>query len=377
MPEDLPGVPLNVPIVQTANFRFDRADVFADAINERIEGWVYTRLGNPTTAAFEHAMAELEGGERAVAFGSGMAAISGAVMACVQSGDHVVSSKAIYGGTNDLFGQYLPRWGVEVTYVDTNDLDAVRAAMQPNTRIVYTETIGNPTLRVPDISGVAEIAHSGGALLLIDSTFASPYLCRPLEWGADLSIHSATKYLSGHADTIAGVVVGPQALVHPVNQTLHVLGGALAPLNSFLLLRGLKTLSLRMDRACSTAGRIAEFLVNHPAIERVHYPGLPSHPDHELAARQLAAPGGVVAFEVRGGLEPAARFQERLQLIALAASLGECHTLVTHPATITHRQYSRAEREAAGITDGFVRLSAGLEDPADLIADITQALGGG
>jgi len=376
LPDDLPGVPLNVPIVQTANFRFDRAEVFADAINERIEGWVYTRLGNPTTAAFEHAMAELEGGERAVAFGSGMAAISGAVMSRVQAGDHIVSSKAIYGGTSDLFRQYLPRWGVEVVYVDTNDLDAVRAALRPTTKVVYTETIGNPTLRVPDIAALAEAAHAGGALLMIDSTFASPYLCRPLEWGADVCLHSATKYISGHADTIAGVVVGSAALMHPVAQTLHVLGGALAPLNAFLLLRGLKTLSLRMDRACATALRLAEFLAGHPAIERVHYPGLASHPDHELAARQLTGAGGVVAFEVAGGLEPAARFQDRLQLISLAASLGECHTLVTHPATVTHRQYSRAEREAAGITDGFVRLSAGLEDPEDLIADIAQALAG-
>jgi methionine-gamma-lyase len=376
MPEGLPGEPLNVPIVQTANFRFDSAEVYADVINERAEGYVYTRLGNPTVAAFESAMADLESGERAVAFASGMAAISSAVIAHVQAGDHVVSSEAIYGGTHGLMTGYLPRWGVEVTYVDTNDLGAVRAAMRSNTKVVYSETIGNPTLRVPDIAALSEIAHAGGALFMIDNTFASPYLCRPLEHGADVSIHSATKYISGHADTIAGVVIGSQALMAPVVKALHVIGGALAPLNAFLLLRGLKTLAVRMDRACSTAQRTAEFLAGHPKVACVHYPGLPSHPDRAIVARQLSGAGGMVAFEVAGGLEPAAKFQDRLELIAIAASLGECHTLVTHPASTTHRQYSKAEREAAGIADGFVRLSAGMEDPEDLIADIARALEG-
>ncbi|MBM3475129.1 MAG: aminotransferase class I/II-fold pyridoxal phosphate-dependent enzyme [Armatimonadetes bacterium] len=370
----LPGEPLNVPIVQTANFRFDRADVYAEVINERAEGWVYTRLGNPTVAAFESAIAELEGGERAVAFASGMAAISSAVIAHVQAGDHVVSSKAIYGGTHGLMSGYLPRWGVEVTYVDTNDLEAVRAAMRPGTKLLYTETIGNPTLRVPDIAALGDIAHAAGALMMIDNTFASPYLCRPLELGADVSIHSATKYISGHADTIAGVVIGSAEGMAPVTKTLHVIGGALAPLNAFLLLRGLKTLALRMERACATAQRIAEFLCEHPKIECVHYPGLSSHPDRDLVTRQLDGSGGMIAFEVAGGLEPAAKFQDSLKLIAIAASLGECHTLVSHPASTTHRQYSKADRKAAGITDGFVRLSVGLEDPEDLIADIAQAL---
>jgi len=370
----LPGGPLNVPIVQTANFRFDRADVYAEVINERAEGWVYTRLGNPTVAAFESAIAELEGGERAVAFASGMAAISSAVIAHVQAGDHVVSSKAIYGGTHGLMSGYLPRWGVEVTYVDTNDLEAVRAAMRPGTKLLYTETIGNPTLRVPDIAALGDIAHAAGALMMIDNTFASPYLCRPLELGADVSIHSATKYISGHADTIAGVVIGSAEGMAPVTKTLHVIGGALAPLNAFLLLRGLKTLALRMERACATAQRIAEFLCEHPKIECVHYPGLSSHPDRDLVTRQLDGSGGMIAFEVAGGLEPAAKFQDSLKLIAIAASLGECHTLVSHPASTTHRQYSKADRKAAGITDGFVRLSVGLEDPEDLIADIAQAL---
>jgi methionine-gamma-lyase len=374
MAGELPGEPLNVPIVQTANFRFDRAEVYAEVINERAEGWVYTRLGNPTVAAFENAMAQLEGGERAVAFASGMAAISSAVIAHVQAGDHVISSKAIYGGTHGLMTSYLPRWGVEVTYVDTNDLEAVRAAMRPNTKVLYTETVGNPTLRVPDIGALSEIAHAAGALLMIDNTFASPYLCRPLELGADVSIHSATKYISGHADTIAGVVIGSAERMAPVAKSLHVIGGALAPLNAFLVLRGLKTLALRMDRACATAQQIAKSLAAHPKIERVHYPGLPSHADQDLIARQLDGPGGMIAFEVADGMEPAARFQDSLKLIAIAASLGECHTLVTHPASTTHRQYSKAEREAAGITDGFVRLSVGLEDSDDLIADIEQAL---
>lgn len=373
--EGLPGTPLNVPIVQTANFAFDSAGVYADVINERMAGYSYTRLGNPTVAAFEKAMAELEGGEIAVGFGSGMAAISAAVLAHVSAGDHVLSSAAIYGGTNSLLSKYLPRWGVEVTYVDTNDLEAVASAMRPTTQILYTETIGNPTLRVPDIAALGDLARAAGALLVIDNTFATPYLCRPLGLGADISIHSATKYISGHADTIAGVVIGSSAHMAPVVKALHVMGGALAPLNAFLLCRGLKTLHLRVERACETAEQIAGLLEGHPKVERTHFPGLPSHPDHDLAQKQLGAPGGMVAFEVAGGLDAAARFQDALETIALAPSLGECHTLVTHPASTTHRQLSPEERAASGISDGFVRLSAGLEDTDDLLADIEQALG--
>jgi methionine-gamma-lyase len=372
--EGRPGTPLNVPIVQTANFAFDSAEVYADVINERMAGYSYTRLGNPTVAAFEKTMAELEGGQMAVGFGSGMAAISAAILAHVSAGDHVLSSAAIYGGTKSLFGKYLPRWGVEVTHVDTNHLQAVASAIRPETRIVYTETIGNPTLRVPDIHALADLAHEAGALLTIDNTFATPYLCRPLELGADISIHSATKYISGHADTIAGVVIGPSEQMAPVAKALHVMGGALAPLNAFLLCRGLKTLHLRVERACATARRVAELLEGHPKVERTHYPGLPSHPDHHLARIQLIAAGGMVAFEVAGGLQAAAKFQDSLKIVVLAPSLGECHTLVTHPASTTHRQLSPEERAASGITDGFVRLSAGLEDPDDLMVDIAQAL---
>jgi methionine-gamma-lyase len=371
--EGLPGTPMNVPIVQTANFSFESAEVYADVINERAEGYSYTRLGNPTVAAFEKAMAGLEGGEVAVAFASGMAAISAAIVGHVSAG-HIVSSAAIYGGTKSLLSKYLPGWGVDVSYVDTNDLDAVRAAICPETRLVYTETIGNPTLRVPDMAALSELAHEAGALFTIDNTFATPYLCRPIELGADISIHSATKYISGHADTIAGAVIGSTDCMAPVGKALHVIGGALAPLNAFLLCRGLKTLHLRVDRACETAQRIAEMLEAHPKVARTHYPGLPSHPDHGLAQKQLEAPGGMVAFEVAGGLEAAAKFQDSLEVVALAASLGECHTLVTHPASTTHRQFSTEERAKSGITDGFVRLSAGLEDPDDLLADIQQAL---
>jgi methionine-gamma-lyase len=339
-----------------------------------VPGYSYTRLGNPTVATFERAMAELEGGEAAVAFASGMAAIAAAVMAHVRAGDHVVSSRAIYGGTNELLNHVLPAWGAEVTYVDTNDLDAVRAALRPQTRVVYTETIGNPTLRVPDLAALSALAHDAGALFLIDNTFASPYLCRPREWGADLVIESATKYLSGHADTLAGVVAGSTERTAPVRKMAHVVGGVLAPFSAFLLCRGLKTLALRMDRTCDTAARIAEYLAGDPRVACVHYPGLASHPDHDLARRQLRAPGGMVAFELAGGFEAAARFQDALRVITPAASLGECHTLVTHPASTTHRQYSREERAASGLTDGFVRLSAGLEDVEDLIADLEQAL---
>ncbi|MGQ9732448.1 MAG: trans-sulfuration enzyme family protein [Candidatus Zipacnadales bacterium] len=374
--EDLPGVPLNVPIVQTANFRFESAEMYAEVINEQRPGYTYTRLGNPTLATFERAMAALEGGEHAVAFASGMAAISATIMAYVRAGNHIVTSKTIYGGTSSLFHHYLPKWEVDVSYVDTRDLEAVQAALRCETALLYTETLGNPTLHVPDLVALAEIAHRAGALLVVDNTFATPYLCRPLGLGADLTIHSATKYISGHADTLGGVVIGCERAIAPVAKALHVLGGALAPFNAFLLCRGLKTLTLRLDRACETAQRIATFLEQHPQIERVYYPGLTSHPDHQIATRQLTAPGAMLAFEVAGGLKSAVRFQERLRLIAIAPSLGECHTLVTHPASTTHRQYSPEERAAAGIAEGLVRLSVGLEEAADLLADLEQALEG-
>jgi len=372
--ESLPGRPVNVPIYQTANFEFDSADEYADVINEHRPGYVYTRLDNPTTAAFCHALALLEGGEAAWALASGMAAIHAAFAAQVSAGQHVVCTEAVYGGTHGLLTAVLPRFGVETTYVDIRDLSVVRAALRAQSRIIYAETICNPTLQVPDLAALAELAHQAGCLLLVDNTFATPYLCNPLGLGADLVIHSATKYLGGHADAIGGVVVGSAELVDAVRRLTIDVGGILGPLDAFLLIRGLKTLSLRVERACATALQLAQHLEGRPGVECVLYPGLPSHPQYELARQVLRAGGGVLGFEVAGSVEGGRRVLDALRLIRRAPSLGECHTLATHAASTTHRQYTREERERAGITDGFIRLAVGLEDPEDLLEDLEQAL---
>jgi len=372
--EDVPGRPVNVPIYQTANFGFESADEYAEVINEQRPGFVYTRLDNPTTAAFCAAMALLEGGEAAWAFGSGMAAIHAAFAAHISAGQHVVCTQAVYGGTYGLLTTVLARFGVEATYTEFSDLAAVRAALRPETRLVYAETICNPTLEVPDLAALAQVAHEAGCLLLVDNTFATPYLCNPLTLGVDLVIHSATKYIGGHADAIGGVVVGAAGLVDAVRRLTIDVGGILAPLEAFLLIRGLKTLPLRVERACATALHLARWLEGRAGIERVLYPGLPSHPQYALAQRVLRAGGGVLGFEASGGVDEGKRVLDALRLIRRAPSLGECHTLATHAASTTHRQYTPEERKRAGIADGFIRLAVGLEDPEDLIEDLEQAL---
>jgi methionine-gamma-lyase len=303
-----------------------------------------------------------------------MAAVHLVVLGLCRAGDRVVSGGAVYGGTRGLLAEVMPRYGVETTFVDATDLPAVEAAMHPDTRLLFAETIGNPTLDVPDLPRLAEVAHAAGAALVVDNTFASPYFCRPLEWGADLVIHSATKYLGGHADVIAGVVIGSRERIDALRHLTIDVGGIAAPLTAWLLLRGLKTLAVRMDRQAASAGQVASVLEAHEAVERVFHPALPSHPQYDTAQRLLAGAGGMIAFEVRGGVAAGQRFQDALRLCVRAASLGECHTLVTHPASTTHRQYTPKQRRAVGITDGLIRLSIGLEDVEDIIADLRQAL---
>ncbi|HLF40011.1 MAG TPA: aminotransferase class I/II-fold pyridoxal phosphate-dependent enzyme [Acidimicrobiia bacterium] len=367
--------PASVALYQTSTFRFPSSDAFADVINDRRPGYTYSRgYGNPTVDAFEAAIADLEGTEAAFGFASGMAAIHGVVTDLARAGDRIVTSRELYGGTHSLFTAVVPRYGIEVTWVDPHDLDAVAAAL-PGARLFYCETIANPVATVADLAALAERCRAAGVPAVVDNTFASPYLCNPAALGFDYVIHSATKYVGGHHDLVGGVVCLPAERRTTLRHTAIDTGGTMAPLEAWLSIRGLATLGLRMERHSRTAQALAEHLEAHPAVERVHYPGLPSHPHHDVARRQLPRGfGGMLAVEVKGGLEAGVRVCDALELAWIAASLGGIHTLVAHAASTTHRQLSPAERAAAGIGEGLIRVSTGLEDADDVIADFDQAL---
>jgi cystathionine beta-lyase/cystathionine gamma-synthase len=364
----------SMPIFQSSTFRFETNEEFAKAIRFDGPGYVYSRgYGNPTVDAFQSAIADLEGTESAIGFSSGMAAISSSFLTLARSGSRIVAGTALYGGTVSMLRSVLPRFGVETTFVDPTDLDAVRVAL-PGADLFYCETIVNPTTTVPDLAALAELCHDAGVPSAVDNTFASPYLCNPAALGFDVTLHSATKYLGGHADLIGGVACTSEELFERLRATLIDLGGAMPPLEAWLCLRGLATLSLRMEHHSASAARLAEALEAHRAVARVHYPGLPSHPQHELARRQLRTFGGTLAFEVTGGLEAGSRVAEALELGWIGGSLGSVMTLVAHPASTTHRQVDPDARRAAGIGDGLLRVAVGLEDPDDLIEDFTRAL---
>jgi methionine-gamma-lyase len=365
----------SVPIYQTSTFRFETSDDFAETNNFRRPGYTYTRgYGNPTLLAFERVMAELEGTETALSFASGMAAIHTVATTLAQRGDTVVASSQLYGGTYSLFAHVLPRYGVEVRFVDGHDLDAVCAAL-PGSAFFYVETIANPNVGVCDLEALGSIAAEAGVPTVVDNTFASPYLCNPAAFGFDYMVHAATKYIGGHNDLIGGVVCTSEERMAGLRSTVIETGGTMAPLEAWLSMRGLSTLELRMERHCRSALELATWLEAQDKVEKVHYPGLPSHPQHELARKQLPRGfGGMVAFEVVGGVEGGQRFGDALELIWLAASLGGIHTLVCHPASTTHRQLDAEARRAAGIADGLIRLSVGLEAVVDLVEDIERAL---
>lgn len=379
--------PIGVPVWRTASFALSSAKEYADLWGDEQEDYSYTRIDNPTSDAFAQAVAALEGAglDREVVgqpFGSGMAAITAVLMAFTDSGSHVIAPAAVYGGTYALLANVLRRFGVQTDFVDTTDLDAVRAALRPNTRVVWAETLANPTTAVADLPALAGIAHDAGALLVVDSTFASPAVCRPLEHGADLTVHSATKFIGGHTDATGGAVVGPPELLDPVRSVRIDIGGMLAPDEAFLLRRGLATLPLRVGRQCATARLFAAAIDEHPAVARVDYPGLDSHPGHVLARTLFdAGPegtryGAVVTVTPHGGREAGTAFADGLRLGLVAPSLGGTHTQVSHIASTTHRQLDDAALAAAGIGPGAVRLSIGLEDPDDLLEDTAQALDG-
>ena len=377
--------PLGTPVYRTAAFAFESSAEYAAVLGDAVPGYTYSRIDNPTVDAFAAAVAALESADlpepaTAQAFASGMAAISGVFLALARTGTHVVAPAATYGGSYSLLRNVLSRFGVETDFVDLTDLKQVRAALRPATRVVYAETLANPTTAVADLPALAEIAAAAGALLVVDSTLAPPVVCRPLEHGADLVLHSATKYIGGHSDVTGGVVTGRPELISRIRAVRIDTGSSLAPDEAFLLRRGLETLPVRMRRQCSTAMVFAATLARHPAVARVDYPGLDSHPGHEVARRLFdAGPegtrfGAIVTVTPHGGREAGMAFADRLRIAQIATSLGGTHTKVSHAASTTHRQLDSAALAAAGIDPGAVRFSIGLEDAEDLVEDARSSL---
>lgn len=365
------------PIYLTSTFAFPTAEYGAACFAGEEDGHFYTRISNPTLALLEARMATLENGEASIAFSSGMGAIATTFWTLLRPGDELIVSRTLYGCTFALLHHGIGEFGIKVKHVDMTDMQALEAAISPATRMIYFETPANPNMQLVDIAAVARVAHAHPDItVVIDNTYCTPYLQRPLESGADVVVHSATKYLSGHSDITAGIVVTSQALASRIRlQGLKDLTGAvLSPHDAYLLMRGLKTLALRMDRHCSSAQVIAQYLENHPAVKSVSYPGLPSFAHYELAKFQMRQPGGMIAFELKGGLEAGRHFMNALQLISRAVSLGGAESLAQHPASMTHSAYTREERARHDISEGLVRLAIGLEDVEDLLADVEQAL---
>ena len=395
-----------LPIYQTTSFVFDSADHAASLFNLQTFGNVYSRLSNPTVAALEERVAALEGGRAAVASASGMAAEAMALMTILQAGDHVVAAGALYGGSVTMLAVNLRKFGIETSFVDAAQPEAFAAAMRPNTRAVFAESLGNPSLLVLDIAAVAAVAHAHGVPLVIDNTVPSPFLCNPLAHGADIVVHSATKYLGGHGTTLGGVVVEggkfrwdngkfpgmtePSSGYHGVKfyetfgdfgfsmrcrmESLRVFGAALSPMSAWQILQGVETLPLRMERHCSNALAVAKFLNSHPAVNWVNYPGLPNHPQHGLLTRQMRGASGLLAFGVKGGVANGVKFIESAQFMSHLVNIGDTRTLISHPASTTHRQLDAAQQLAAGVPPDMVRISVGLEHIDDILWDIDQAL---
>ena len=395
-----------LPIYQTSSFVFDSAEHAASLFNLQTFGNVYSRLSNPTVAVLEERVAALEGGRAAVASASGMAAETMALMTILQAGDHVVAAGALYGGSVTLLAVSLAKFGIETTFVDAQNPEAFAAAMRPNTRAVYAESLGNPSMVVLDIAAVAEVAHAHGVPLIVDNTVPSPMLCNPLALGADVVVHSATKYLGGHGTTLAGIVVEggkfpwdngkfpgmtePSAGYHGVKfyetfgdfgfamrcrmESLRVFGASLSPMSAWQILQGVETLPLRMSKHCENALGVARFLQDHPRVAWVNYPGLPDHPQHDLLMRQMRGASGLLAFGVKGGMSQGVKFIESAQFMSHLVNIGDTRTLISHPASTTHRQLDDAQQLAAGVPPDMIRISVGLEHLDDILWDLDQAL---
>ena len=362
------------PIFQTVNFDYESVDEGMSIFLGEKEGYFYTRNGNPSSDMFAHLIAMIEEAEAGLIAASGMAAISSAILALVHPGDEIVSSKSIYGGTRNWLVNQLAPFGVSVRFVDISDLDSINEAMSEKTKILYTEVLGSPDLVVADIASLSTIAKNNDALLMVDSTFTPPPVIKPLTMGADIVVHSTTKYINGHGDAIGGAVVGNKEIIEKINNVLKLYGGVISPFNAWLGIRGMKTLSLRIEKHCANALAIAEFLKSHDKIKTVYYPGLSGHAQHVLAKTQLYGFGGMLAFKVKGGLESGKKLMGSVKLCSFTTSLGEIDTLIIHPASTSHVSLSQDEREALGITDDLVRLSVGIEDVDDLRHDLEQAL---
>lgn len=362
------------PIYQTSTFAFANAQIGADRFAGADDGFIYTRIGNPTVRAFEDCMAQLEEGYGAVATSSGMGAVSTVYFSLLSSDDHVVSTASVYGPSRVLMEKHLARYGITATFVDTSDLSAVKSALRKNTRLLYVETPSNPMMQLTDLRAVSELAHQRGALLAVDSTFASPFLQKPLTLGADVALHSVTKFINGHADVVGGVIIAREEKIYRrLREMMGLLGCNMDPHQAFLVSRGLKTLSLRIERAQENALQIAQWLETRPEVAWVRYPGLPSHPQHGLAKEQMSGSGAVISFEMKDGLQAGKCVMDNVRLAALAVSLGGVETLIEHPASMTHASVAPAERRETGISDGLVRYSVGIENVEDLIADLGQA----
>lgn len=368
---------LATPIYQTSTFIFDTAEQGGRRFALEEGGYIYSRLGNPTNTQVEEKLANLENGEAAVSTASGIGAITSVLWAKLNAGDHIVAAKTLYGCTFAFMNHGLTKFGVEVDFVDTSVPENVRKAMKPNTKVVYLESPANPNMNISDIETISKIAHEvEDCIVVVDNTYCTPYIQRPLDLGADVVVHSATKYLNGHGDVIAGFAVGKQEFIDEVRLVgiKDMTGASLSPFDAYLINRGMKTLDLRMEKHCANAQKVAEFLETHPAIESIDYPGLKSFPQYELAKKQMKLPGAMIAFELKKGLEAGIQLMNTVELCTLAVSLGDTETLIQHPASMTHSPYTPEERAEAGISEGLVRLSVGLEDADDIIADLKQAL---
>jgi len=378
-PKRKPYGALTTPIVQTSTYTFEGTAEVMDFMHSKANNAPhardeYGRYSNPTQSVAERKVAALEVGERALLFASGMCAITTTLLALLSGGDHVVMVSGVYRRTHEFAHSYLSRWGIGVTCVAIDDLDALAEAIRPTTRLIFAETPTNPYLRVMDLSRTVEIAKQRAITTIIDSTFATPVNLRPLEYGLDLVVHSATKYMGGHNDLLAGAVIGPGEILAQIEDTRGVLGGMSSPLDAYLLLRGLKTLDLRVRRQNENGLRVAQFLEGHPAVRRVYYPGLPSHPDYEVARRQMTGFGGVVSFEIAGDMDETGRFVDRLRLPYIGPTLGGVESIVEQPAALF--SLDRNESRKAGLKDNLVRYALGIEDAEDIIADLDQALAG-
>ena len=368
---------LATPIYQTSTFIFDSAEQGGRRFALEEGGYIYSRLGNPTNTQVENKLANLENAEAAISTASGIGAITSVMWVAVSAGDHIIAARTLYGCTFAFLNHGMTRFGVEVSFVDTTDPENIRSAMKENTKVVYLETPANPNMGIADIEAIAKIAHEKeGCIVVVDNTYCTPYLQRPLDLGADVVVHSATKYLNGHGDVIAGFAVGTQEFINQVRLVgvKDMTGASLSPFDAYLINRGMKTLDLRMEKHCSSAQKVAEFLENHPAVTSISYPGLKSFPQYELAKKQMKLPGAMIAFEVKGGIEAGRKLMNTVELCTLAVSLGDTETLIQHPASMTHSPYSEEERLMADITEGLVRISVGIEDPQDIINDLKQAL---